>query len=52
MDSFEKIKEIVSEFIKMDRKLFPNDIMNVVLLAVNQVKNKLCMTSFKDFFLD
>ena len=40
MDSFEKIKEIVSEFKKMDKELSPNGIMNVVLLAINQVKDE------------
>ena len=40
MDSFEKMKEIVSEFRKLEKKLFPNDIMNVVLLAINQVRDE------------
>ena len=34
------MKEIVSEFRKMDKKLFPNDIMNIVLHALNQVKDE------------
>ena len=37
MDSFEKMKELVIEFRKMDRKFSINDIMNIVLLAINQV---------------
>ena len=40
MDSFEKMKEIVSESMKMDRKFYINDIMIIVLLAINQVKDE------------
>ena len=38
MDSFEKMKKIVSDSIKMNKKFSTNDIMNIVLLAINQVK--------------
>jgi hypothetical protein len=39
MDSFEKMKEIVSELKKMDVNLSSNAIINIVLLAINQVKD-------------